>query len=115
MSVANIQLKKRIMRRVYIISVMRRIFHPIVLKGIILAVFMVMGSILVSVPNVINNMNISSTNIGASFSFIVNALARTDILVQMVFLGSVFLVIWLIKDALRSFSLFNHHNRQLVS
>ena len=113
MSVANIQLKKRIMRRVYIISVIRRIFHPIVLKSIILAVFVVMGNILVSVPNVINNMPIS-TNISASFSFIMNALAHTDTLVQMIFLVSVILVVWLIKDALQSFSLFSH-NRQLMS
>ena len=114
MSVANIQLKKRIMRRIYIISVMKRVFHPIVLKGIMLVLFMVTASFLVSVPNVINNMHISSTNIGASFNFIMNALARTDILVQIIFLGSAILTIWLIKDALQSFSLFNH-NRQLAS
>ena len=114
MSVANTQLKKRIMRRVYIVSVIGRIFHPTVLKSVILAVFMVMGSILVSVPNVINNMPVS-TDISASFSFIMNALVRTDVLVQIIFLGSAILTVWLIKDALRSFSLFNHHNRQLVS
>ncbi len=113
MSVANIQLKKRIMRRVYIISVMRRIFRPTVLKSVILVVFIAAGNVLVSVPNVINNMPISP-NIGASFSFIMNALARTDILVQMIFLGSAILTVWLIKDALRSFSLFGN-NRQFVS
>ena len=114
MSVVNTQLKKRIVRRVYIISVMRRFFHPIVLKGMILIVFIVVGNVLVSVPNVINNMPIS-TNVGASFSFIMNALMRTDILVQIIFVGSVLLTMWLIKDAMRSFSFFNHHNKQFVS
>ena len=113
MDAINTQLKKRIMRRIYIISVIRRIFHPIVLKGMTLAVFIVLGNVLVSVPNVINNMPIS-TNVGVSFSFIMNALARTDTLVQMIFLGSVFLAVWLIKDALNSFSLFDH-NKQLAS
>ncbi len=115
MSVANIQLKKRIMRRVYIISVVKRVFRPVVLKSVILAVFIVAGNVLVSVPNVINNMHVSSTNIGASLSFIMNALTHTDILVQIIFLGSILLTSWLIKDVLRSFSFFNYHNKQFIS
>ena len=114
MSTTDIQLKKRIMRRIYIVSVMRRIFHPTVLKSIILAVFVVMGSILVSVPNVINNMPLV-TDINASLSFVLRAFLYTETLVQMVSLGSTILAIWLIKDALRSFSLLSHNNRQFVA
>ncbi len=115
MSAVNTQLKKRIIRRVYIISVMRRVFHPTVLKSIILTVFMVMGSILVSVPNIISNMPLI-TDINASLSFVLRAFLHTETLVQMVSLGSTILAIWLIKDALRSFSSFGHHNnRQLVA
>ena len=112
MSVANIQLKKRIMRRVYIISVMRRVFHPVVLKGVILVIFVVVGNILVSVPNVINNMLLASDT---KINFLLEAFSQTETLVQMISLGSIFLITWLIKDALQSFSFFGHHNdRQLV-
>ena len=112
MSVVNTELKKRIMRRIYIISVMRQIFHPIVLKSIMLVVFVVVTSLLVSIPNVINNMLLASDT---KISFILEAFLQTETLVQMVSLGSIFLITWLIKDALQSFSFFGHHNdRQLV-
>jgi len=111
MSVANIQLKKRIMRRVYIISVMRQMFNPVVLKSIMLVVFVVVASLLVSIPNVINNMLLASDT---KIDFILEAFIQTETLVQMVLLGSIFLITWLIKDALQSFSLFGH-NRRLVA
>ena len=112
MSVTNTQLKKRIMRRVYIVSVMKRMFNPVALKSIMLVLFMITASFLVSIPNVINNMLLASDT---KISFILEAFLQTETIVQMVSLGSIFLIIWLIKDALQSFSLFNHNNRPFVS
>ena len=104
MSVANIQLKKRIMRRVYVISFLKRVFHPFILKGAVLVVLIIVGSVLVSVPNVIANM-VSAVKAGSFFSFAINTILQTEVLVQIVFLNSLVLVAWLIVDAVRSFSL----------
>ena len=108
MSVANTEFKKRVMRRIYIISVLRQVFHPVVLKSAMLAVFVLMTSVLVSVPNVIENMP-TFTDLGASLRFILRAFVQTETLVQIFSLGSIFLIAWLIKDALKSFSFFSHH------
>ena len=113
MDAINTQLKKRIMRRIYIISFLKRIFDPIVLKSIILAIFVIIGNILVSVPNVVNNMPFI-TDIGALSDFIMNAFLHTETLVQIILLVSMILAAWLIRDMLRSF-LFFDHNRQLVA
>lgn len=112
MRVANIELKKRIMRRIYIISVIRQVFHPVVFKSIILLGFLVVANLLVSIPSVINNMLVASDT---KIDFILKAFLQTETLVQLVSLGSIFLIIWLIMDAVKGLSLFNHNNRPFVS
>lgn len=114
MSVTNIKLKRQIMRRVYFISLLKRVLHPFVLKGAVLVVLIVIGSILVSVPNVIVNM-IGAIKAGSFFSFIINTVLRTEVLVQVVSLSSVVLVAWLVVDAVRSFSSFGSGRRQIIS
>jgi len=107
MSMENKQLKKRIMRRVYLVSFLRQILSPFVFKGTVLFIFMALGNVLVSVPNVISNMSIF-TNVNASFLFLLNAFLHTEFLVQVVLSGSIILTIWLFKDFLRIISFLNH-------
>ena len=114
MSVSNIKLKRQIMRRVYVISFLKRVLHPFVLKGAVLVALLTVGSILVSVPNVIANM-MSAIKAGSVFDFIINTILRTEVFVQVVFLSVIVLVAWFIVDAVRSFSLSESDKKQLVS
>jgi len=107
MSTENKQLKKIIMRRVYIVSFLRQFLCPFIFRGIVLFLFIVLGNVLVSVPNVINNISIF-TDVKALLLFLLEAFLHTEFLVQMVLSISIILTVWLLKDFLRILSFLSH-------
>lgn len=109
------QLKKSIMRRIYVVAFMKRFLRPFVMKSTFLFVFVVMGMSFVSVTNVIKNALYSSNGFFDVVSFILHALARTEFFIQVLFVGIITLILWLIMDAGRSFLLLGNGRRQIIS
>lgn len=110
MSTENKHLKGRIMRRVYIVSFLRQFLSPFLFRGVVLFMFITLGNVLVSVPNVISNISIF-TNVNSVIFFLLDAFLHTEFLVQMVLVSSVVLTVWLFKDFLRIVSFLNHNGR----
>lgn len=103
MDALHTQLKKRIMRRVYIVAFMRRFLRPFVVKSAMLSVFVFVGAVSVSVPNVIQNaLQSGRGGLSGFVTFIFDAFFQTDLFVKMVFLGIVVTLMWLVVDALRN-------------
>lgn len=98
----NTQLKNKVMRRIYIVAFMRRFLRPFAVKSFFLMVFTVLGATLVSITNVIKNGMYSSEGVLDFVTFFVRALSRTELYTQLLFVGIVTLVVWMIIDSIRS-------------
>ena len=99
----NTQLKEQIMRRVYIVAFMRRFLKPFVIKSAILVALVSLGATFVSVTNIIKNGVYSSDGVFDLLAFMFRALSRTEMFVQVLFVGIVALVLWMIVDKIREF------------
>jgi hypothetical protein len=92
----ELQLKNKIMRRVYFLHTIRKVKGPIMSKLVLFAVFLLALSSLVSVPSIIANMPHS---FGSLYSFIVAAFLNTQFAVQAILLLACVVGLLLIKDA----------------
>ncbi len=97
----NAQLKSKIMRRVYTVAFMRRFLRPFVIKSTLLAVLISLGAVFVSITNVIKNGFYSSNGVFELLAFMFRALSQTEAFVQLLFIGIVTLVVWMIVDKIR--------------
>ena len=90
------QLKNKIMRRIYIISYLRTILAPLPLK--IYASALILWSIgrQVWVSRVLENA--PGTDVSSNLSFFASAVWHAEFLVQTLVLGLLVLGLWLIKD-----------------
>lgn len=97
------QLKTRIMRRVYIIAFMRRFLRPFVVKSFMFSMFLFIGAVSVSIPNVIQNaLESGRGGLSGFVTFILAAFFQTDLFVKIVFLGIVVTLILLVVDAIHN-------------
>jgi len=98
----NVELTKRIMRRVYFVHVLRSVLSPLSLKAYAFGLFSVGIVSLVSLSNVIANMPQLGDLAGLS-GFLLVAFANTEVAVQLLALGILVAFVLLVRDALNSF------------
>lgn len=91
------------MRRVYIIYALKLLAHPIIVKSFLLTVFLYAGAALISVGDVLMNMQ-SISHIGAFWRFALTAFTGAEAAVQLVTLVSTFLLVFTIRDIVKNFS-----------
>ncbi len=89
-----LNLKNRIMLRVYAIYCARKAASPFVGESLAFAILAALLSIFVSIPNVLANL----FNAGDFYNFFIAAFARTDLIVQMILVLVLIPVIFFIKD-----------------
>lgn len=99
MYMKNNTLKNSILRRVYAIWFLKKITQPFYVKMYItiLLLWQFIGN--VSVINVFKNM--PPNNVGGSFIFFENAFLGTEIFVQAIILGSIILVLFVVRGLFR--------------
>jgi len=100
MTINDIQLKKRIMRRVYAIWLLRHMISPAMLKLYALAVFLWQSSQYVSWRQVMINSP-AITDMRANYSFATSAFSETELMTQILFVGMVGVLVWFAKDLYR--------------
>lgn len=98
----NTQLKNKIMRRVYAVWLVKKVFSPVVVKAAILLAFIWQMTAYVSFGNVM--ANIPSLT---AYNFYWNAFANTETISQLLALGSMFLVAWLVRDIYKNIPTFS--------
>jgi hypothetical protein len=102
-TLSNFEIKKRIMRRVYLIYTLRQLTHPVVIKTFLFFATIFAGSKLVSVTDIILNMRGLSDFKGfVNFSF--SAFFHTDLFVQMITITSLLIFMAILTDIIRNFS-----------
>lgn len=98
----NIQLKKAVMRRVYAVYIVRRLFSGVMLRFYaLLALFGGLMSV-VSVRDVIANM--PGQGLIAVYDFFAYATIHTEAIVQVILFGGMTIALWTLHDAIRSIS-----------
>lgn len=93
MTKLEIQLKNKIMRRVYAIWVLKKVISLAFLRFVVLCGLAFMLAREVSVVNVLNNLP-DITDIGANFNYFSFAFSNTELSVQLYLLGIIALVAW---------------------
>jgi len=94
------KLRGRIMRRVYLVWLIRKILSPVTAKVLILAGLARQLFIFVSVKDVMINAP-SVYDLSASFQFFGNAFINTGNAVQLSLLTAILLSLWLTRDFVR--------------
>jgi hypothetical protein len=87
------------MRRVYTVWVLKKLVSPTSMKLLVLAGVLKQSFLMVSVPNVIKNSP-SLWNPVAISEFFSRAFLNTEISVQLLFIATLALTFWLIRDAM---------------
>ncbi|MDP3955999.1 MAG: hypothetical protein Q8Q18_02035 [bacterium] len=88
-------LNKRIMRRIYIVYVMRLLGHPLLVKAVMMTVLFVYSSQYVSYGAVVSNMPMSATKLP---TFIGVALANTEYITLGLLFAVLVLFLYVIRD-----------------
>jgi hypothetical protein len=97
----NVQLKNRIMRRVYAIYVLRKVFSGTAYK-IYAGVALLFGiKVFVHVAAVAENMP-DLTDLAGLYNFSLYAIMHTEFAVQFIVFGTAALAIWVMRDSIRN-------------
>jgi len=104
----DIQFKKSIMRRVYVIWIFRRLTTPAMLKLYVFTTFMWQSAYYMSLPQVFANLP-AITDVSANYSFAVTAFSRTELMMQVLFAGIVGIGAWFVSDLYRYTATRRHH------
>jgi len=99
----NEQLKKKIMRRIYLTFFLRNVFNHLTVKLYMLTVFFGVSVSFVSFGSVFANMP-RITDIGALYNFSASAFLNTEFVVQILFTGIVIAIFLLMKDIVKTYS-----------
>jgi hypothetical protein len=101
----NLQLKKRIMRKVYMLYVLGKMLSKIALK-IYAGLALLYGiKIFLNVGAIANNMP-SLNNLSGLYNFMTYAALNTELAVQFIIFGIVALIAWVARDAIKH--IFEH-------
>lgn len=93
-------LTRRIMRRVYLIAVIRVMIHPFVLKPLIVGAFFWQSTSFVSYQHVLANAP-SLLDIESNIRFFSSALAHTSTITLYLYMGILLMVGWMLFDMAR--------------
>lgn len=93
----NAQLTKRIMRRVYLVWMIRIVLNPVLLKTIIAGIFFWRSTEYVSYAHVISNAP-KLTDIGDSINFVRGAVVHAEGMTLLLLLGTLVMAAWLLSD-----------------
>jgi len=93
----NIELQKRIMRKVCWTCYLKRAINPFMVKLYTLTVISISIATSISIPNVIKN-TVAINNPSTLYFFYISAFTNTEIIVQTLLVGGVVFAIWLLKD-----------------
>ena len=96
-------LKQRVMRRVYIMWTLRKIFSPGMVKVYLAVAFLWELGRQVFVAQVFSNSP-SLSQIGENVHFFLSAFTSTDVGVQLVVVAFVVIVALLVRDVLKTFA-----------
>jgi len=96
----NEQLKKKIMRRVYITFFLKKVFNPVAVKLYTLTVFLGVSVSFVSFGSVLANMP-RVTDIVALYNFSTSAFFNTEFAVQFLSTGALLAIFLLMKDIIK--------------
>lgn len=95
----NDELKKKIMRRVYTIYVLRKVFNPLMYRLYLLVALLGGVASFVSISNVVANM--PRYGISNLYDFSMYAFLHTEVTVQVLTLGAGAVLLWFILDLTR--------------
>ena len=98
----DIELKGKIMRRVYVVAFVRRFLRPLVVKSVLFGVFLGSGFLVVSVPNVLGNI-FNRQSFGEAVMYVFHLVVQTEFIVQFVLLGIIILFAGVMIDILKRF------------
>ena len=104
----NIQLRKRIMRRVYAVYALQKVLSRTALKVYAGLALLYGVKVFVHVEAVANNMP-DFTNLSGLYDFSLSAIVNTNIAVQFIVFGVAALAVWIMRDAIRN--IFTHGMR----
>lgn len=93
----NTLLTKRIMRRIYLVWMIRLVLHPILLKTIIVGILFWRSTEYISYSNVIANAP-RLTDIGSSLTFARGAVMHSESMTLVLLLGVLATATWLLSD-----------------
>ena len=102
MNYEDMVLRENIMRRVRFIYSVKNNALAFVAKFAVLVFFIVAGSFLVSVPNIINNMP-SIFEIGNFVNFFMLAFLKTGLIIQAISLGTIAAIFYIVRDIVKTF------------
>lgn len=84
-------LKKKIMRKVYLIWFLRQISSPFLVKTFFLAAALAEASFFYSLPNIFKNIFLASGNFPTLSGFMFSSFRHTDAISKLFFIGIMFL------------------------
>ncbi len=93
-------LKKNIMRRVYMVYILRMVVKPLILEGILLVCLMGVATFFISLPHVITNL-LALHGIQALGKFFVAAFMNTQSIVKAISISVVLVTIAFAYDFIR--------------
>ncbi len=105
----SVDLKTRIMRRVYAVWMLRKVFSPFAMKVYIALVIGWQMAARVHVAMVLNNAP-SVTNVHDSLSFFSAAFSQAEFTLQLILLTGVVLALWLGRDMISSLAHSQKHS-----
>lgn len=91
------QLQKQIMRRVYLVYVLRTVFQPAFVKLYIVLALLWQTTRYVSLPDVLYNASGALAPV-KMYRFYIDAFANTEIAVQLIIFSVLLLGMWIVKD-----------------
>jgi len=97
----NLQIKKRIMRRVYTVYALRKVLSNTALK-IYASIALLYGiKVFVHVAAVAENMP-DFSNVAGLYNFMLYSVMNTELAVQFIVFGSAVLAIWVMRDTIKN-------------
>ncbi|KKS11472.1 MAG: hypothetical protein UU66_C0016G0002 [Parcubacteria group bacterium GW2011_GWB1_41_5] len=91
-SVELYALKKKIMRKVYLIWFLRRISSPFLVKTFFLTAALAEASFYFSLPDIFKNIFLASGNFPTLSGFMIASFQHTDAISKLFFMGLMFLI-----------------------
>lgn len=107
----NLQLKKRIMRRVYAIYAFRKALCATAFKVYISLVLLYGIKVFVHVEAVANNIP-QLSDFSGLYNFMLYSVINTELVVQFVIFGIATLIIWVMRDAIKKY--FHGYNHNII-
>lgn len=105
-----INMKRAVMRRVYLaywLRTTKHFFPASILAPLALTVF---AGYVVSIPHVVNNFLSASHNFSSIYTFFVSAFTNTTFIVQVLCVGIVLSGMFFVHDVLRRFMIKSTHD-----